>query len=181
MSATNVADGNAALWSLWRGVLTSFGPWRIVRMAVTSPAIIGVYSVDFASSLRRTPMGVEVFSLLSDVTDSRLVELTALADLNVQRNVAMWRLAVIFYVSVPVTLGLAAIQAVPGAVRYVMHVAATPFWIAITGLVLFMLYAFLTQWRAQQVRAVLELVRIERMASVSPAPKRRVRKAPQDS
>lgn len=173
----------SAVWPLWRTVLKGFSPWRTMRLALTSTAVFGVYGVDFASSLRTTPMARDAFAALKGVSDARLAEVAALAALNVQRNEAMWRLAVIFYVSVPVTLALAAIQAVPGAVRYVMHVAALPFWIAVGGLVLFMLYAFLTQWRARQVAAVLELVRIERMgAAAEPVrPKRRVRKAPTGS
>lgn len=146
----------------WRRLVGCFGTWRLARAALTSLALFGIYSLDRVSSLRRSPMGRDALAMLDGVGEADFAALSALAAINQERNEAMWRMAVMFYISVPVTLALATFQIAPGFVRNLPQWLPLPFWAAVTGLLVFMLYSFITLWRARQITAVLALVKLER-------------------
>ena len=154
--------GAQYVWELWRRLAAAFGPLRTLRAAAFSKASFGFYGVDFASSLRRTPMTQIAAEILKDAPPDALEAVAEIAEINAQRNDAMWRVAVIFYVSVPVTLFLAAMEALPGFGMAVFGKSSVGLWIAVAALTLFLLYYMLTQWRARQILAALKLLMIER-------------------
>lgn len=147
------------VWALWRRLAAAFGPWRTLRAAVLSKTGFGFYGVDMASSLRRTPMARLVEEALKDASPATLDALMEIAEVNAQRNDAMWRMSVIFYVTVPVTLFLAAL---PDFGERIERQTVIGFWAWVGVLTAFVLYYFLTQWRARQIVAALKLLMIER-------------------
>ena len=150
------------VWALWRKLAGAFGPWRTLRAAVMTKASFGFYGVDFVSSLRRTPMVRLAADILKNAPDAALEPLAEIAEVNAQRNDAMWRIAVIFYVSVPLTLVLTAMEALPDFARIFFRESPASMWIAAGLLTLFLLYYVLTQWRGRQIVAALRLLMIER-------------------
>ena len=150
------------IWALWRRLAGAFGPWRTLRAAMLTRAAFGFYGVDLVSSLRRTPMARLADEALREAPDAALDALMEIAEVNAQRNDAMWRMAVIFYVSVPVTLFLAALDVLPDFGERLARESVIGFWAWVGLLTAFVLYYFLTQWRARQIVAALKLLMIER-------------------
>ena len=99
---------------------------------------------------------------VKDAPDPVLEALARIAEVNAQRNDAMWRVAAIFYVSVPVTLFLAANEALPGFIVEIIRRSPVTLWLAVVLLTGFILYYVLTQWRGRQIVAALKLLMIER-------------------
>ena len=160
--------GADAVWPLWRALAKTFRfrslLWRLIR----SPSGWGYYGVDVVSTLRTMPSGRRALAMLREAPDLQLERLARLAELNARRNEAHWRMAALFYITVPGSLFLAGLQ---GAPEYTRAFVDEMGWVG-TALILFlmlqMLYYFATQWRARQVEAVVELARIERMAPPAP-------------
>jgi hypothetical protein len=150
------------VWALWRRLAGAFGPWRTLRAALTTRAAFGFYGVDLASNLRRLPMTRLAAETLKDAPPPALDALMEIAEVNAQRNDAMWRMAVIFYVSVPLTLFLAAMDGLPDFGERILRQSVIGFWVWVGVLTAFVLYYFLTQWRARQIVAALKLLVIER-------------------
>ena len=150
------------LWPLWRGVVGEFGLRRTVWSLMRTRTGWGFYGMDLASTLRATPMAKAVIARLSETPPDELERLAALAGVNARRGEAMWRMAVIFYVSVPVGIFLAGLEGSPEFVKDVVQrqgLMVVPFVILLT---LWLLVYFSNQWRAKQLEAVIDLVRIER-------------------
>lgn len=122
----------------------------------------GFYGVDLISNLRRSPMAERAFNLLAAVSDRDLERLADLARVNSQRHDSMWRMSVMFYVSVPATGALALLQIAPEAVAAAFTEGSVVLWVAIGAILSSMLYYFGAHWRARQILAVLEMVRLER-------------------
>lgn len=165
-----------AVWPLWRALAKTFRFRSLLWRLICSPSGYGWYGVDVISTLRTMPSGRRALAMLKDVPDLQLERLARLAELNARRNEAHWRMAALFYITVPGSLFVAGLQ---GAPEYTRDFVTAMGWIG-TGLILFlmlqMLYYFATQWRARQVEAVIELARIERMAPAA-APARPTVKA----
>lgn len=157
------------VWALWRRLAGAFGPWRTLRAAVMTKALFGFYGVDMATGLRRTPMARLAEEVLRDASLATMEALAEIAEVNAQRNDAMWRMSVIFYVTVPVTLFLAALDALPNFGERIARETVIGFWAWVGVLTAFVLYYFLTQWRARQIVAVLKLLMIERRIARSQA------------
>ncbi|WP_282008258.1 hypothetical protein [Brevundimonas aveniformis] len=157
-----LTDAPERLWATWRGLTGEFGMWRLLGHISRSPGGYSLYGIDLVSTLRETPMARGAFKRLAEVPDETLVHLAELAAVNHSRHQSMWRLAVLFYVSVPVTLVLAGLQ---GAPDFIGEVLVTAGWglAAVVGLLtVWILVYFAHQWRSQLIVAVLELIRIER-------------------
>lgn len=150
------------VWALWRRLAAAFGPWRTLSAALRTRTAFGFYGVDMASDLRRTPMARLAQEALKDASPATLEALAEIAEVNAQRNDAMWRMSVIFYVTVPVTLFLAALDALPNFGERIARQTVIGFWVWVAVLTAFVLYYFLTQWRARQIVAALKLLMIER-------------------
>jgi len=150
------------VWALWRRLAGVFGPWRTLGASFRTKTAFGFYGVDLASGLRRTPMLALAEAALKDASPAALEALAEIAEVNAQRNDAMWRMAVIFYVSVPLTLFLAAMDALPDFGERILRQSVIGFWVWVGVLTAFVLYYFLTQWRARQIVAALKLLMIER-------------------
>lgn len=168
--------GTTSVWPIWRALVREFRLWGLLVRTMVSPSGWGFYSVDVISTLRELPGVKRALTLLRDVPESQLEPLARLAELNARRNEAHWRMAALFYITVPGSLFLAGLQ---GAPEYTRELVSSLGWWAtpmILGVMMQMLYYFATQWRARQVEAVIELARIERLAP-RPDPMKRARKA----
>lgn len=151
-----------ASWPVWRALTAEFKTSRLLRAAFGSGAGWGLYGVDLASSLRQTPMAKAAMAMLASVDDKTLADLTAIAEVNAQRNDAMWRLAIMFYVTVPATIVIAGIDAAPQIVEEVIRPLALMLVILLPALTIQLLFYFATQWRARQIVGVLRFAWIER-------------------
>ena len=156
------APASDPLWPLWRQLTREFGTLRLLASAFTSGAIWGVYGIDLASGLRRSPMARRAFETVAGASDHDLDRLIELGRVNAGRHEAMWRMAVMFYISVPATVLLALVQMAPGAVAAAFFEGSVVLWGLIALLLVWMLCYFAVQWRARQIVAVLEMVRLER-------------------
>ena len=136
---------------------------------MSSPSGWGYYSVDVISTLRALPMAKRALAMLRDTPDLQLERLARLAELNARRNEAHWRMVALFYITVPGSLFLAALQGAPQYTRGM--ISDMGLWATglILGVMVQMLYYFSSNWRARQIEAVIDLVRIDRL-SLTPAP-----------
>lgn len=150
------------LWAMWRALVSEFRFSRLVGVLVTSGSGYGFYGVDVVSSLNRSPMARRARAVVADVPDEVLDQLIAVAAVNARRNEAMWRMGALFYVTVPVTLFLAGLEGAPDYMREFIRDTAALLVIQVVALTIWLLYYFANQWRARQIEAVLELIRIER-------------------
>ena len=151
-----------ALWALWRDVVGEFGLRRMAWSLLRSPTGWGIYGVDMASTLRATPMARGAINRLSDVSSREMERLAGLAGINARRGEAMWRLAVLMYVTVPVGIFLAGLEGVPEVIKTVVAGQALMLGIFVVLLTVWLLVYFANYWRAKQVEAVIDLARIER-------------------
>lgn len=149
-------------WAVWRALAAEFKTSRLLKTTFGSSTGLGFYGVDLASSLRRTSTARRALALLETVDDATLADLTSISEVNVQRNDAMWRLAVMFYVTVPVTIVVAGIDAAPDILAEIIGPFATVLLWLLPLLTIQLLFYFATQWRARQIAAVLAFARIER-------------------
>jgi hypothetical protein len=150
------------LWPVWRTLVREFRTRRLFRHLSVSRSGMGLYGADVISTLRETPMARGGLAVLADVSDELLLRLGDLAALNARRNESLWKLAVLFYVSVPMTLFLTGLEGAPEVAKQML---ARSFGVlAVCGglMTLWLLYYFGNQWRARQIEAVIELARIER-------------------
>ena len=150
------------LWPVWRRLVQEFGTRRLFTHLSTSKSGMGFYGADVISTLRATPMAQAGLAVLADVSDDLLLRLGDLATLNAKRNESMWRLAALFYVSVPLTLVLTGLEGAPEIVKEMLAQSWLIFMICGGMITLWLLYYFGNQWRARQIEAVIELARIER-------------------
>lgn len=150
------------LWPVWRRLVQEFGTRRLFLHLSTSKSGMGFYGADVISTLRATPMAEAGLAVLADVSDDLLLRLGDLAVLNAKRNESMWRLAALFYVSVPLTLVLTGLEGAPEIVKDMLARSWGVFAVCGGLITLWLLYYFGNQWRARQIEAVIELARIER-------------------
>lgn len=150
------------LWPIWRRLTAEFLTGRLFWHLSTSLSGMGIYGADVVSTLRRTPMAQGGMAVLADVPDDLLLRLGDLATLNTKRNESLWRLAALFYVSVPVTLLLAGLENAPEIVKQVLAKSWGVLSVAAVLMTIWLLFYFTNQWRARQIEAVVELARIER-------------------
>ena len=158
-----------AAWRLWRALVGEFRLWPMLSRLMGSPSGWGFYGVDVITTLRVLPMTTSALEMLRRVPDAQLERLARMAELNARRNEAHWRMAALFYITVPGTLFLAGLQ---GAPQYTREIVLDMGWwanLVILGVMVQMLYYFATQWRARQLEAVIELARIERLSGPSGA------------
>ena len=165
-----------AVWPLWRALVREFRLHRMLWRLMRSPSGWGYYGVDVISTLRALPWARRALALLGDAPDLQLERLARLAELNARRNEAHWRMAALFYITVPGSLFLAGLQGAPEYTRAMVADLGPWATAVILGVMVQMLYYFATQWRARQVEAVIELARIERV-SPRPEPAKRAVKA----
>ena len=158
-----------AVWPLWRALVREFRFHRLFWRLIRSPSGWGYYSVDVISTLRALPMAKRALAMLRDTPDLQLERLARLAELNARRNEAHWRMVALFYITVPGSLFLAALQGAPQYTRGM--ISDMGLWATglILGVMVQMLYYFSSNWRARQIEAVIDLVRIDRLA-LTPAP-----------
>jgi hypothetical protein len=150
------------LWPTWRDLVSEFKFRRLAMHLARSGSGWGFYGLDVVSTLRATPMATKALARLQSVDDALLNRLAGLAAVNARRHEAMWRFAALFYITVPVTLFLAALQGAPDFIR--LYLAALG-WVGALmafGLTIQMLHYFAAQWRARQIEAVIDIARIER-------------------
>lgn len=150
------------LWPLWKQVAAEFRTSRLLKAAFGSGAGWGFYGVDLVSGLHGGVTARRTAALLSAVDDATLVRLIELAAVNLKRNDGMWRLAVMFYVTVPATLLIAGLDAAPDLMAEIFRPVLWTFILMLPLLTLQLLFYFATQWRAGQIVGVLEMIRIER-------------------
>jgi hypothetical protein len=156
-----------AVWPLWRGLVREFRFHRLLWRLVRSPSGLGYYGVDVISTLRTMPSAKRALARLEGAPDLQLERLARIADLNARRNEAHWRLAALFYITVPGSLFLAGLQGAPEYTRSMIADMGPWATGVILAVMLQMLYYFATQWRARQVEAIIELVRIDRLSPPS--------------
>lgn len=168
-AAAGPQEGLAAddLWPLWRALVRHFRLWRLLGL-LWSPSGWGFYGVDVISTLRSAPASKSALVMLRGMTDVQLERLARMAELNARRNEAHWRMAALFYITVPGSLFLAALQGAPESTREMVRDLGWWATVLILGVMAQMLYYFATQWRARQIEAVIELARIERMGAARP-------------
>lgn len=157
-----IVDPDDPLWPLWRALAAEFRAGRVLRHVFTSRAGWGFYGLDIVSTFRASPMARRSLAMMVEVPDDLLRRLLAVASLNARRNEAMWRMAAMFYVTVPVTLVLAGLQGAPEFVRSIISDTGPGLGLAVAAMTIWLLYYFFSLWRARQVEAVVELARIER-------------------
>lgn len=150
------------VWALWRKLVKEFGLSRLIWTSVTSRTGWGFYGVDMASTLRGTPMARGAIAVLTDVSIKEVGRLGAVATVNAQRSDAMWRMAVLFYVSVPFTLFLAGLQGAPALMKTMFSERGYMLVPVVIMMTLWLVVYFANQWRAKQIVAVLDLALIER-------------------
>jgi len=151
-----------ALWSAWRALADKFTLVRMLTHISFSRAAWGVYGVDVITRLRTTPAAASALRQLADTPEEVLKKLAGLAAVNARRNEAMWRMAALFYVTVPLTLLLAGLEGAPDVVKDFLKDSAPILVGGGVAMTFWLLVYFANQWRARQVEAVVELARIER-------------------
>lgn len=155
-------DRRDEIWAVWRRLVKEFGFRRMMAHLSVSKSGLGLYDVDLVTSLERTPMARGAIPLLQPMSDDELEVLHGLARINAERNNAIWKMAAVFYVTVPTTLILASFQIVPGIVRRILSEHSL-IWLGLFTLIsLSLLYCFSIYWRASQVQAVIELEQVQR-------------------
>ncbi|MFN4297986.1 MAG: hypothetical protein ACK4FB_14245 [Brevundimonas sp.] len=152
-----------SVWPLWRALVREFGLWCMVVRLSRSFSGWGLYGVDVISTLGDLPWARRALATLRDLPEVQLERLARLAELNARRNEAHWRMAALFYITVPASLFVAGLQGAPEYTRAMVSDLGPWVTLLILGVVVQMLYYFATQWRARQVEAVIELARIERL------------------
>lgn len=150
------------LWSVWRRLVQEFRTRRLFMHLSTSRSGMGFYGADVVSTLRETPMAKGGLAVLADVSDDLLLRLGDLAALNARRNEALWKLSVLFYVSVPMTLFLTGLEGAPDVAKDMLANSWGVLAVCAVLMTIWLLYYFGNQWRARQIEAVIELARIER-------------------
>ena len=156
-------DGRVArVWDLWRLLVKEFRTHRLLIALMTTWDASGFYGMDRISNLASSKMAKGARELLSSVDDDTLDALAALANTNAQRNEAMWRLAALFYVSVPMALFLASLDIASDLVREQIAASGGILFFVLAATTVQMLYYFAVNWRARQVVAVLEILTVER-------------------
>lgn len=153
-----------AVWPLWRALVREFRFHHLLDGLMRSPSGLGVYGVDVISTLRETPMAERALVILKDAPDLQLERLARLAELNARRNEAHWRMAALFYITVPGSFFLAGLQGAPEYTRDMISDMGLWATALILGVMVQMLYYFSSHWRARQIEAVIDLVRIDRIA-----------------
>lgn len=160
------------LWPTWRALVHDFRFGRALWQLMTSSSAFGFYGLNVAESFLKQPAAQEARARLKDLPPGLLDQLAGIAAINARRSEALWKAAALFYITVPVTLTLAALQAIPEVLR--QFLAGMPpsvgFGVAIGTLcaALQMLFYFGVHWRASQIAAVIDLVRLERQAPATP-------------
>ena len=155
------------LWPTWRRLVREFGLGRLLSHLARSGSGWGFYGVDVVSTLRATPMATAALAVLEPIDDETLDRLADLASVNARRNDSMWRFAALFYITVPVTLFLAGLEGAPDFIREYLQTMGWVGAVLAFGLTVQMLYYFTAQWRARQIEAVIDIVRIERSRSLT--------------
>ena len=122
----------------------------------------GIYGVDCVSGLRDSAMAKAAEAVISQASDEELDTLIEIAQVNAARNDSMWRMAVVFYVSVPGALIFASLDIAPDVISEMIRDTLFYLMIAFALFTGQMLFYFGTFWRARQIVAVLELLRIDR-------------------
>ena len=150
------------LWALWRDVVAEFGLGRMFWSLVRSKTGWGIYGMDMASTLRETPMARAAIARMSDVEPREMERLAALAGVNARRGEAMWRMAVMYYVTVPVGIFLASLEGVPDVVKAMLARQTSLAILLAVLMTIWLLVYFANYWRARQIEAVIVLARIER-------------------
>lgn len=167
ITASEVTDLDAVngdmLWPTWQALTKVFTFGRMMRHLSRSKSGWGIYTVDVVSTLKDMPMSVEGQSILADRTDEELLRLKALADLNSRRNDAIWKMAALIYVSMPLSLFLALNQFFPAFVKaYLATGGVIGIPLLIIGLGASLAVYYTNNWRARQIEALIELTLIER-------------------
>ncbi|RZJ17815.1 MAG: hypothetical protein EON91_07735 [Brevundimonas sp.] len=132
----------------------------------------GFYDLDLASSLLKIPAVQEARMRLSGASPDLLDRLAGVAAVNARRSEALWKAAALFYITVPVTLTLATLQAAPEFMRVFLATSFSVFGVATAiatlCIALQMLFYFGVYWRASQIVAVIDLVKVERPGPPTP-------------
>lgn len=150
------------VWALWKRLTGFFPTWSLGPSSFVTPGAWGYMGNDFISGFRRNRSTHQTFELLNGVSDGEFDALSALANLNARRQEQMLRAVVIAYLTVPLTV-VAILAEVAGAslVTIAREQMQLTIQIAVTAAAGPVLY-FMSHWRARQIVAVLDLVRIER-------------------
>ncbi|MHC3126346.1 hypothetical protein OB03_03120 [Brevundimonas sp. GN22] len=156
------ADPNAQLWETWSALARIFTFKRMVGHLTRSKSGWGIYSVDVVSTLKAMPMAVEGQQILAGHSDSELLRLKALADLNARRNDSIWKMAALIYVSGPLSLFLAGLQLSPAYVKEVLKLGSIGFVLFFFTMLASLAVYYSNNWRARQIESLIELTLIER-------------------
>jgi len=160
--AVPVADANAEMWAVWRALVKVFSLRALMRRLSYSKSGWGFYSVDVISGFRNMPMADAGRRILASHSEAQLRRLKALATLNASRNDALWKMAALFYVSVPLSMFVAGFQVFPKAVRALINQGGMVLVVAFLIAWLMLLHYFAANWRARQIETLIELELLER-------------------
>lgn len=150
------------IWALWRTLSRELSTRRLLQMIFRSGTGFGLYGVDRVSSLRASPVTASVRRVLADADGVTLDRLARIAEVNATRNDALWRAAVMLYISVPGAVLFASLDAAPEFLRELLAINV-PLLVGMFLLFTLQMFWYLgVHWRARQLVALIDLVRIER-------------------
>ena len=164
--AVPVADTNAEMWAVWRALVKAFSLKALMRRLSYSKSGWGFYSADVISGFRNMPMADAGRRILASQSEAQLRRLKALATLNAGRNDALWKMAALFYVSVPLSMFVAGFQVFPKTVRALINQGGMVLVVAFVLAWVMLLHYFAANWRARQIETLIELELVERGAEI---------------
>lgn len=152
------------VWSLWWALKKEFSLWKAPASWLGTPGSWTYFGNDFVTGLRRNQSTTRAFALL-DAAPDQVDRVTALATLNLRRHEHMFQFVALVYISVPVTILLGLAEVMPdGLVGFFQGHQMLVWQLAVAMSLAVGLY-LIGVWRARQLIAVIELWRIERIAS----------------
>lgn len=149
-------------WALWKRVYKLFPGWTLWIDAFTTPGAWTLIGVDLLSGLRRNPSTRKTFELLKEAPPELFEAVVAMAAVNARRHDLLFKAVLVTYITVPLAIVTTTAQITPAGVESWLQEhwrLALQLFVACTAGVI---GYFWSQWRAHQIMAVLDLVRIER-------------------
>lgn len=150
------------VWALWRTLKGYFPAWSLLPSSFYTPGAWTMWGIDLLSGFRRNRNTRQSFNLLKDAPVAEFEGVVALAALNQRRQGAIFQATAVAYVTVPLTLLATGAEIAPEQVEQLIRDNLTVAIQMFAGTTVGVLYYFSGWWRARQMMAVLDLIRIER-------------------
>lgn len=154
----------ADIWPTWHQLLKLFTLLRFPLDFMFTPGSWRAFGVDMLSGLRANRSTSKVADCLRKLGSTQVGAIVQLAQLNVQRHEQIFRVLVIFYVSVPFSLFVLLFQAAPQDARRLVEESAGAIVFLVFAAIAAVLFYLAAAWRARQLLTAVTLAAIEAQA-----------------